>query len=185
MPTVQRGRSVTWFRTCDSRFPFLWTGGGQPPARWHGEGEGPVQYLADTPDGAWAEFVRHEELVDAADLAGVQRHLWSVEVPAGSEIVHQPSLDQSQLLGGFESHAACREEARRLRAKGATAIQAPSAALLPGAARGQRVSRGLVEAEKRDGRVLALFGRRPRLRGWLCAESGRPAARLLGLVRFP
>jgi hypothetical protein len=44
------------FRHTDPRFPFLWESTDQPPARWHDRGEGPVQYLADTPDGAWAEF---------------------------------------------------------------------------------------------------------------------------------
>ena len=143
-----------------------------------------MQYLADTPDGAWAEFLRHEELIDPEDLEGVQRHLWCVEVPPGSEIVHQASLDSGTLLGGPDSYAACREEARRLRKKGATALRALSAALLPGMAGGQRVGRGLMEAERRDGQVLALFGRRPRLRGWVCAYAGRPSPRLLGLVRY-
>jgi hypothetical protein len=36
--------------------------GPQPPMRWHGPGEGPVQYLSDTPTGAWAELLRHEEV---------------------------------------------------------------------------------------------------------------------------
>ena len=58
---------------CDSRFPFLWEGAGQPPARWHGDGEGPVHYLTDTPDGAWAEFLRHEEIRDPQDLETVTR----------------------------------------------------------------------------------------------------------------
>ena len=68
------------FRHCDRRWPFLWESAVQPQARWHGEGEGPVQYLADTPDGAWAEFLRHEEITDEADLAGVSRALWAVSV---------------------------------------------------------------------------------------------------------
>ena len=85
--------------------------------------------------------------------------------------------------GGLASYAACRVEANRLRAAGARALRAPSAALLPGAARGQRVAGGLVEAPDRDGEVLALFGARPRERGWLCVEAGRPPERLLPLVR--
>ncbi len=38
------------YRHADPRFPFLWESNAQPPGRWHGIGEGPVQYLADTPD---------------------------------------------------------------------------------------------------------------------------------------
>jgi hypothetical protein len=52
------------YRHADARFPFLWEGASQPPARWHGPGEGPVQYFADTPDGARAEFLRHEGIVE-------------------------------------------------------------------------------------------------------------------------
>jgi hypothetical protein len=50
------------FRHADPSLPFLWEDVGQPPARWHGDGDGPVQYFTDTPDGAWAEFLRHEEI---------------------------------------------------------------------------------------------------------------------------
>jgi RES domain-containing protein len=174
---------MLWFRHADRRFPFLWESDGQPPARWHGAGEGPTQYLASTPDGAWAEFLRHEEIRDAAELAGIERAMWAVELSEDSEHLSQPALPEAALLGGLDSYPACRVEARRLRANGATAVQAPSAALLPGTARGQRVESGLIEADAVEGRVLAVFGRRPKLRGWLCAQSGRPAERVLGLVR--
>ena len=45
--------TVIVFRNVDSRMPFLWEDDRQPAARWHGDGEGPVAYLAETPDGAW------------------------------------------------------------------------------------------------------------------------------------
>ena len=47
------------FRQVDARYPFLWEDGSQPAGRWHGDGEGPAHYFADTPDGALAEFLRH------------------------------------------------------------------------------------------------------------------------------
>ncbi len=75
---------MIWFRHCDTRWPFLWQSANQPPGRWHGDGEGPVQHLSDTPDGAWAEFLRHEEISEAADLAGIERDLWAIDVPDGS-----------------------------------------------------------------------------------------------------
>ena len=178
---------MLWFRTCDARWPFLWDGAGQPPGRWHGPGEGPAQYLADTPDGAWAEFLRHEEITDPSDLAGIARDLWAVEVPdppTGGPRPARPYLEAAVVRGGPRSYAACQAEARRLRAAGAQALRAPSAALLPGAARGQLVRRGaLAEARRRDGRVLVLFGPRPHLRGWRCTHAGRPHERLLALVR--
>ena len=174
---------MVWFRHVDRRYPFLWETDDQPPARWHGAGEGPVQYLASTADGAWAEFLRREEITDPADLAGVERALWAVEVDVSAETVREPTLTRRVLTGGLASYPRCREEARRLRADGASALQAPSAALVAGGARGQRVEGGLVEGRPLEGRVLALFGRRHGIRGWLCCADGRPSPRLLPLVR--
>lgn len=63
---------------------------------------------------------------------------------------------------------------------------APSAALLPGGARGWRVDGGLRKAEPRDGEVIVLFGPRPDLVGWEAVHEGRPSVDLLGRVRhFP
>jgi hypothetical protein len=169
------------FRNVDTRWPFLWEAAAQPPARWHGPGEGPAHYLADTPDGAWAEFLRHEEIRDPADLAGVRRHLWAVEVP-DDEPYRVPRLPEAVLRGGLDTYEACRVEARALRARGASALRAPSAALVAGGAGGERVHGGVVPASERDGHVLVLFGGRPDLRGWLCAADGRPTERVLGLV---
>jgi hypothetical protein len=172
---------VIAFRHCDSRFPFLWEGAAQPPARWHAAGQGPVQYLADTSDGAWAEFLRHEAIRDPGDLATVQRAIWAVEVP--DEPSAKPHLPHDVMTGEAASYAACRAEATRLRAGGARRIEAPSAALLPGTAAGQIVDGGLVDAAGRDGRMLVLFGRRPDLVGWQVVSRGHPAERLLALVR--
>ena len=173
---------MIWFRHTDPRLPFFWEGAGQPPARWHGEGDGPVQYLSDTPDGAWAEFLRHERITDETHLANVERWVWAIEVPEGSERVSRPRLFRRTLRGGTETYPACQEEARRVRARGDTALEAPAAALATGGARGQLVQGDLVEAPARDGHTLALFGPRPDLRGWVCAEAGRPTTRVLALV---
>jgi hypothetical protein len=180
---VPPSSSTTWFRQCDRRFPFLWDTDSQAAARWHAKGEGPVQYLADTPDGAWAEFLRHEEITDPADLIGVRRSLWAIEVPNASEAVACSRLDDRTLLGDRSSYPACREEARRLRASGVSAIEAPSAALAIGGACGTCVHAGFVDGPPRDGRVLALFGPRPGLCGWRCALDCTLDERLLALVR--
>ena len=171
------------FRHCDTRFPFLWEASAQPAARWHGEGDGPVQYLADTPSGAWAEFLRHEGIRDVADLEGVRRALWAVDVPEGSLDAREPVLPKAVLLGGFESYAACRKEARRLRDTGARALRAPSAALTAGGAGGWRVDRGERPAAPREGIVLALFGPQPRCTGWPIVEGGAAPERILSRVR--
>jgi hypothetical protein len=172
---------VIAFRHADPRLPFLHEHTSQSPARWHDAGEGPVNYFSDTPDGAWAEFLRHEEIRDPEDLATVRRALWAVDI--GEEASATPALPGAVLVGGAESHARCRAEARRLRALGATRIDAPAAALVPGGASGHRVDGGLRPGPPRDGRTIALFGRRPALVGWRAAQDGRPGQDLLARVR--
>ena len=44
------------YRHSDPRYPFLWEDNAQPAARWHGDGQGPVHYLADTPTGGPVTF---------------------------------------------------------------------------------------------------------------------------------
>jgi RES domain len=172
-----------WFRNADRRWPFLWEDASQPPARWHGPREGPAQYLADTPDGAWAEFLRHEEISEPADLPGIRRQLWAIEVPSEDPDPQIPELPRDVLQGGLDTYPECQREARRLRGDGATSLEAPSAALHEGCARGELTNAGLREADPRDGLVRVLYGPRPDLRGWLCADQGRPSERLLSLVR--
>jgi hypothetical protein len=168
------------YRHADRRLPFLWEGSGQPAARWNRAGGGPVHYFADTPDGAWAEFLRHEEIVTPEDLATVVRTLWAVELPDSGYT--EPLLDRATLTGGTESYAVCQREAERLAAAGYDGIRALSAALLPGAATGWRVDGGLQPAARREGQTLVLFGPRPDLVGWRMGE-GRPGEELLARVR--
>lgn len=168
------------FRHADSRFPPLWESAAEPAARWHAANQGPARYFADTPDGAWAEFLRHEEITDPADLATVERAVWAMEIPdAGyTEVTLPPAV----MTGGADTYPACQAEAARLIAMGVNAIQAPSAALKRGGAAGWRVDSGLQPGSARDGLVRILFERRPDLVGW-CAAVGRPSADLLPHVR--
>ncbi len=173
-----------FFRHCDHRFPFLGERYDQPAARWHGEGEGPVQYLADTPDGAWAELLRHEEITDADDLQDIERDLWAVDLPPDKRPTATPDLPAAILQGGLDSYDACQAEAMRLRATGLDRFVAPSAALLPGTAGGWRVEHGTWQpGDPRDGVVVVLFGRRPDLAGWCASSRGRPSRRVLPKVR--
>jgi hypothetical protein len=170
------------YRHADPRFPFLWESADQPPGRWHARDEGPVQYLADTPDGAWAEFLRHEGITEESELANVRRALWAVEVPDDLP-ADAPRLAQPVLTGGLATYEECQNEARRLRSKGTKALRAPSAALLAGDARGWKVDGGLHPGTDRDGSVLAVFGRRPDFVGWVAALAARPRSDLLARVR--
>jgi hypothetical protein len=170
------------FRHADPRFPFLWESASQPAARWHGQGEGPVQYFADTPDGAWAEFLRHEGITTESELVNVRRALWAIELPDGL-VAGTPRLPPGVLAGGVETYKTCQTEARRLRALGLRALRAPSAALHRGTARGWKVDGGLQPATERDGTVLVTFGTWPDFVGWMAAFAAHPRSDLLALVR--
>jgi hypothetical protein len=173
---------VILFRHADPRWPFLWETDEQPSGRWHGDGDGPVQYLWDTPDGAWAEFLRHEEIKDPEDLVTVRRALWAIEVDE-SEAAVQPRLPTEVLTGGRKSYARCQGEATRLRAQGATRLSALSAALKPGEARGWRVDKTVLPGPNREAHTIVLFGRRPELVGWEVVDRGHPEPALLNKVR--
>jgi hypothetical protein len=173
---------VIVFRHADPRLPFLGEDEPQPqPAgRWHAPRDGPLQHFADTPNGAWAEFLRHEEIREPEELANVRRAIWAVEI--GELPAAVPALPRPILTGGLETHPVCRAEALRLRRTAARGFVAPAAALTPGAARGWRVQGGLRPAGPRDGRTVVLFGPRPDLVGWIVAV-GRPPADVLDGVR--
>jgi len=177
---------VIGYRHVDPRYPFLWDSDAQPAGRWHAEGEGPANYFADTPDGAWAEFLRHEEITDPVDLPGVRRAIWMVDLGAVERTDQEAEpgrLPVALLTGGLDTYPRCQDEARRLRASGVTALRARSAALLPGEAAGFHTNRGLRRAARRDGQVIVLYGPRPALDGWQVCAEGRPNQRLLGAVR--
>jgi len=169
------------FRQTDRRYPFAWESSTQPAGRWHGEGEGPAHYFADTPDGAWAEFLRHEEITDVEDLVTVRRTLWAVEID--EETPAKVACDREALAGGPDTWPTCQQHARELRQRGATRLQAPSAALQAGAARGWTVRAGLQPAAPRDSEVIVDFTPAPRFVAWRCVEDGPPPAELLPRVR--
>lgn len=169
------------FRHADPRYPFLWEGSGQPAGRWHGEGEGPAHYLADTPDGAWAEFLRHEEITDPSDLEHIRRTIWAVEIDDTPG--ERPAVPEALMTGDVVTYPACQAEARRQRQRGVNRLLAPSAALLAGAASGWRVAGGLQPGPARDGYTIVLFGERPSLVGWRAAAGGGPGLDVLAKVR--
>jgi len=171
---------VIVFRHADPRFPFLWSTADQPPARWHGKGEGPAHYFAETPDAAWAEFLRHEEITEPDDVLTIARALWAVELPEVPATV--PELPRATLVGGRDRYAACQREARRLRAAGATGLMAPSAAVRAGTRSGFTAGRTLQPGPTREERVFVLFGPRPDLVGWAACAAGRPRPDLLRRV---
>jgi hypothetical protein len=172
---------VILFRNADRDVPFLWESDAQPAARWHADGEGPAHYTATTADAAWAEFLRHDEITDPADLAGVERALWAIEVP-DDEPLATPRLGRATLVGGRETYPRCRREAVRLRGSGARGLRAPSAALRTGPS-GWRTQDGLRPGPPRRAETVVLYGPRPDLVGWAACAVGRPRDDLLPQVR--
>ncbi|HWF84192.1 MAG TPA: RES domain-containing protein [Vicinamibacterales bacterium] len=168
------------FRQTDARYPFLWEEAAQPSGRWHAVGEGPAHYFADTPDGAWAEFLRHEGITDPEDVLAIRRQMWAVDIgDAATEAVATPA---SIVSGGRDTYPRCQQDADVLRARGARRLVAPSAALLPGGAGGLCVNGGVRPSSPRDGKVLVLFGLPDGLVGWVAAENGHPSVDLLPRV---
>ena len=168
------------FRHADPRFPFLRESAGTTEGRWNHAGE-LAHCFSDTPDGAWAEFLRHEEITDPEDIPHIRRALWAVE--AGDPPRARPRLGTDTLTGGRTTWAACQQEAARLREAGEAGLTAPSAALVRGGAHGFRVEGGQRPGPPRDGVTIVLFGPRPDLIGWQAAADGRPEAELLHRVR--
>jgi hypothetical protein len=140
-----------------------------------------VHYLASTPDAAWAELLRHEEITDPADLKTIQRAIWAVDVPHAT--LPEVRLPLRVLRGDERSYAQCRREARRLRTAGAPGLRARSAAVISTTGSGHRVDDGLRPGPLRDEEVIVLFGFRPDLVGWAACAVGRPREDLLGRVR--
>ncbi len=167
------------FRHTDPRFPFLYEDSSQPAGRWNAAGE-LTHYFCDTPDGAWAEFLRHEEITDPQDLLTIRRALWAVDI--GEPPFLEPDLSQQALTSGPETWQICQEFAQSHRA-GKDGITAPSAALRLGGAHGWQVNGGLRRAPARNGRVFALFGLRPDLVGWTTTIDGHPGEELLANVQ--
>ena len=169
------------FRQADARYPFLWEDSSQPAGRWHADGEGPAHYFADTPDGAWAEFLRHEEITDPDDLDTIKRQMWAVEI--GDPPQERSRLPENLLSGGFETYARCQAEARSMRDRRVRRMAATSAALTSGGARGVRLESGAQPGDPRDGLTIVIFGPPRDMLGWVAASGARPSVDLLDRVR--
>ena len=80
-----------------------------------------MQYLANTPTLAWAEWIRHQEIEDPADLEGVAAALLAVLIPA-----HWSDRDLQAVKMTMELVLV-----DQLKAQGALGLLAPTAAATP------------------------------------------------------
>jgi hypothetical protein len=126
--------------------------------------------------------------LDASPIAKLEwvvtlrRALWAVEI--GDEPLKAVSLPKAVLIGAVETYEACQNHARRLRARGARRIVAPSATLVTGGAAARTVVAGGERAvAPRDGRVIVVFGAAGGLVGWKAVERGAPPVDVLPRVQ--
>lgn len=178
------------FRVCDRRHPFLWTKPGQATGRWNRAGDQPVHYLASTPTVAWAEWIRHQEIDEPGDLAGVAAALWAVLIPDSwtAQELPQVSLPLQAVLGTTSDAQRARLNlVDQLKRQGAQGLLAASAALhqshdtLPCTqviADGEQAATLAMPAH-----VILLWCEAEQLPGWCCVAEGRPGPELLPLVR--
>jgi hypothetical protein len=178
------------FRVCDRRHPFLWHTPGQQAGRWNRAGDEPVHYLASTPTVAWAEWIRHQEIHEPDDLAGVAAALWAVLIPDhwSQQDLQAVDLSMELVLGtASDAEAARLALVQQLRATGARGLLAPTAAL-------QQSDAALPCVRVRDAieqpetlpipaHVILLWCPAEQLPGWCCVPEGRPGPELLPLVR--
>jgi hypothetical protein len=174
---------VILFRNCPPGRHFYSERVDQRPARWHGDNEGPAQYLATTPDAAWAEYLRHEGISDPLDLPGIERALWAIEVDEDIMALPSSDLPVPTLLGEETTYPDCRAEAQRLRDAGHTGLRAMSAAVDGTTPSGNQTNGGLVAGPIREELTVALFGLRPGDMGWMACAIGRPSVEQLLRVR--
>lgn len=127
---------TTAFRYASYDTPF-WARFNTKSGRWHRAGEGAVQYLSLTPNGAWAELIRAEDLRGEEDVAMVRMPLWAASINQG--LIADYSDFAKTEASGFapdalidDDWARCQREGDRLRRLGFGGVLAPSAAL-PGA----------------------------------------------------
>src|ERR1700691_4382982 len=93
--------------------PFLWESSTQHGARWHQEGERPVHYFADTPDGAWAEFLRQLDVNDIEEIQFLRRDIWAINVEVEPEDVRR--IPRSTLTGDKSTYRQCQAIAKEFR----------------------------------------------------------------------
>ncbi len=126
-----------YFRQTDYDTPF-WALPNSVAGRWNTVHEAPTQYWAQSPEVAWAERMRQEEIRDKATAATLRTTLWvatfqelrivdlTAGVPEGAGVTRADLTSQD--------YGPCQNLATELRASGVRGVLAPSAAIRGGTA---------------------------------------------------
>lgn len=132
LPSVVSTGRATLFRYSSYDVPF-WVLPNTRAGRWHCVGDPPTQYWSGSPDAAWAELIRSEELRLEEDLDLLRMPLWAGRFPLAEMVdLQEPAamdstgLTAEDLVG--EDWAACQEAGSAMR-RSRSGVIAPSAAL--------------------------------------------------------
>lgn len=124
--------SITLFRYTDYDVPF-WSRQNSRPGRWHRRGDPPTQYWSMTPDGAWAELIRTENLRSEANLDLVRMPMWACRAPmigllnlTDIDVQDAQGITEQELVG--DDWTPCQALGGAIRGAG-TGVIAPCAAL--------------------------------------------------------
>jgi RES domain-containing protein len=124
--------SVTLFRYTDYDVPF-WARTNSRAGRWHRRGDAPTQYWSMTPEAAWAELIRAENLHSEAEVDLVRMPMWACRVPmvglvdlTDIDVQHAQGITELEMVG--DDWAPCQALGVKLRDARAGVI-APCAAL--------------------------------------------------------
>lgn len=124
---------VLAFRQTDYDVPF-WARSNSHPGRWNVAGDPPTQYWSLHPDGAWAEFVRQEELTDVDDLARLRRLIWVCRIRVAPLVDLRREDERDRWAVTLDAltdpdWTACQRLAGTLRERHVAGVIAPSAVL--------------------------------------------------------
>ena len=121
------------FRWTDYDVPF-WARENSRDGRWNLAGEGVTQYWSLTPEAAWAELVRAENLQTEADLDEIRMPFWTARIPTSGLL--DLRLDEQRAENGItetqltaNDRQLCQRLATQLREVGCRGLISPSAAL--------------------------------------------------------
>lgn len=128
----QTSRHLVAFRYCSYDVPF-WVRPNTRPGRWHRAGDGPTQYWSLTPEGAWAELIRYEELSTEEELDEIRAPMWVCRVPRMglADLTDGGVRDRHNLTAEdltVDAWGECQRAAVEIRRE-ARGVLAPSAAL--------------------------------------------------------
>ncbi|MFT4036356.1 MAG: RES family NAD+ phosphorylase [Patulibacter sp.] len=123
--------SGVYFRQTDYDTPF-WTRANSCAGRWNTALSRPTQYWAASPEVAWAERLRAEEISDEPAASQLRTPIWAARFAEAGILDLRDGVPRALRLTATEltgAHEPCRTVAEQLCGAGVRGIIAPSAAI--------------------------------------------------------